>query len=798
MRISLLLVLLVITQIGKSQTLTILANDGLGIPGVVITDKDRTKGTITDADGRADITQLQNSTIVIRHQAYFGKTLPYSEIAELNFVVTLEENMLEMNEVVVSANRWEQNQKEVPNEIVSLSAKEIEFNNPVTTAEMLMNTGEVFVQKSQLGGGSPMIRGFSANSILLVVDGVRLNNAIYRGGNLQNIIMLDPNSLEGTEVILGPGSAVYGSDALGGVIDFHTKEPALTLDKTKVTGSAMARLNTANNERTGHMDFSVAGKKWSSLTSLTASRIGDLRSGKRNLNDFPSYLLRTQYVERRNNEDVVVNNPEPWYQIGTGYNQLNALQKIRYQLSDQVGFQYSYHLSTSTNIARYDRTNRRSDNNNTTGPLQFGDWYYGPQKWQMHSLTSMLNSRSKIFNEGRITMAYQDYIESRHARRLNSNKLTSNTEFVNMYTLNADFENDEVLPGRLRYGLEGVWNTVDSEGSSTNILTGESEVDSPRYADLENTSGSYAAYATYSHPLTTKLVFNSGLRYTFYQLYSRFSDRFYDFPFSEIKVNTGALSGNAGLVYSPNNWKLSALFSTGFRAPNVDDLTKIFDPSDGVVVPNPGLEPEYTYNLESSAEYRVNNILAISATAYYSILDNAIVQLPFTFNGRDSLEYQGERLPTQALVNASKGYVAGGNLGLRLALHENLLLRSTLTYTWGEEADNGNRLRHIPPLFGQTSLKYRRPKWSAEVVADYQGNVNFEDLPPSEQGKLFIYGPEGTQAWCTLGIRTEYRFTAYLQANAGLENILDRHYRLYSSGLSAPGRNFYLSLRANF
>jgi hemoglobin/transferrin/lactoferrin receptor protein len=142
---------------------------------------------------------------------------------------TLEEKTLD--NLVISANKWEQKLNEVPNKIVKINKFEILRNNPQTSADLLGQSGSVFIQKSQLGGGSPMIRGFATNRVLLVADGVRMNNAIYRSGNLQNVISIDPLSVESAEVIFGPGSLIYGSDAIGGVMDFHTLEPRFSTDK---------------------------------------------------------------------------------------------------------------------------------------------------------------------------------------------------------------------------------------------------------------------------------------------------------------------------------------------------------------------------------------------------------------------------------------------------------------------------------------------------------------------------------------------------------------------------------------
>src|SRR5688500_14572559 len=155
----------------------------------------------------------------------------------------------QLDEVVFSVNKWEQKTNEVPNKIVKINMNTAKVWNPQTAADLLGQTGTVFIQKSQLGGGSPMIRGFATNRVLLVSDGVRMNNAIYRSGNLQNIISIDALSTQTAEVIFGPGSLVYGSDAIGGVIDFHSLEPGFsTGSKILVKGSALARYSSANNE----------------------------------------------------------------------------------------------------------------------------------------------------------------------------------------------------------------------------------------------------------------------------------------------------------------------------------------------------------------------------------------------------------------------------------------------------------------------------------------------------------------------------------------------------------------------
>jgi len=153
---------------------------------------------------------------------YRDITLTNKEISSQKNKVYLSLVSESLDEVVISNTKWKQSKRQISKKVVSLLKEDIYQSNPQTTADAIAKTGSIFVQKSQQGGGSPIIRGFSTNRLLISVDGVRMNNAIFRSGNLQNIISIDPLALESAEVILGPGSVIYGSDAIGGTLNFKT------------------------------------------------------------------------------------------------------------------------------------------------------------------------------------------------------------------------------------------------------------------------------------------------------------------------------------------------------------------------------------------------------------------------------------------------------------------------------------------------------------------------------------------------------------------------------------------------
>ena len=302
----------------------------------------------------------------------------------------------DLTEVLVSNTKWKQEAKSISKRSISLSSEYISKSNAQTSADLLEKTGKVFVQKSQQGGGSPMIRGFSANRLLITVDGVRMNNAIFRSGNLQNIISIDPFLLEQTEVVLGPGSVVYGSDAIGATLNFITKKPKFQLGHhTLMQGKAAYRFSSANLEQTGHVSLNYAKSKWAFLSGISFSSFDDLQQGAHG----PEVYLRDHYVIRSNMQDQVIQNEDPRKQVSSGFDQLSLTQKISYKASDDLIVDLDAILNTTSDFDRYDRLIRLDD----TGNFRSAEWYYGPQKWFKLSNSMHFNKASKFYNKLRLT-----------------------------------------------------------------------------------------------------------------------------------------------------------------------------------------------------------------------------------------------------------------------------------------------------------------------------------------------------------------------------------------------------------
>ena len=766
--------------------------------GVAIYNVDKSKSVVTNFRGEAELNEFSDTEIIyFKHLSHVLKKITKHQIGKLNKVY-LASNTQGLDEIVISASKFEQYKKDIPQKIVSINANRIQFTNPQTSADLLENTGQVYIQKSQLGGGSPMIRGFSTNRLLITVDGVRMNNAIFRGGNLQNVISIDPFSVQNTEVTLGSGSVIYGSDAIGGVMSFYTQKPQLShIDSLLFNANVIVRYATANDEKTGHFDFNLGYKKWAFVTNASYTDFGDLRMGSQG----PDEYLRPEFVLATNNGDVVIQNNNPLVQKVTGYNQINLMQKAHYESDENLSFDLGLFYTATSNYSRYDRLIRyRGDN------LRSAEWNYGPQKWFMSNLqVTKLSSNSIVYDKIKATVAYQNFQESRVDRDFQSTTRNIREEAVDAYSFNLDFEKQLSRKTEFFYGLEYIYNKVKSSGDEEDIST---HILTPTVSRYPNGASwqSAAVYSSIKYKPNTKFILQSGLRFNHIISKANFTQNntYLNLPFSASKNEAGALTGTAGISWSPNKtlqWKLNA--SSAFRAPNIDDIGKVFDSEPGsVVVPNENLKPEYAYGGELGLKLNFGDKVILDMNTYYTYLDNALVRRDFTLNGESEIVYDGELSNVQAIQNASKAWIYGFEVGAKINITNQFKLTSQYNIIGGTEVEGNIEVpvRHAAPSFGNTHLVWDSGNLKFDAFVNCNGELSFYQLAPSETEKDYIYaldtnGNPYSPSWYTLNLRTQYQLTNATTLTASLENITDQRYKTYSSGIAAAGRNFILALK---
>lgn len=795
---------------------------GKPINNVTVFNESQTFSSFTKEDGKVDISSVKSTEILIfSHISYAVKQIKRTKLEKQNFIIYLTRGSEQLDEVVLSVFKGDAKANRIAEQIAVVTAKEIQQLSPQTSADLLAAVPGIKVQKSQFGGGSPVIRGMESNRVLLVVDGVRMNNAIYRKGHLQNAITVAPNQLDRTEIVFGPSSVVYGSDALGGVIHYYTKTPKLSAE-TEVNTSFFNRFSSINNEITTNASVELSTEKWASFTSVSFSDFGDLKMGRNRSHGFDDWGKVFEYSQ--NTDDffsaTATTNDNPNLQRNTGYSQTDLLQKFYVPLSARTDLKLNLQYSTSSDIPRFDRLDEQSG-----GTLKFAEWYYGPQERLLISPQININPENVSWiDKGTFTMAYQNIKESRIQRRFGSLDRSYREEQVDIFSVNGDFSVALTKDKKrnLTYGFELSHNDVNSNsfGRTLNVsgndilgFSGDFNVQS-RYPDGGSSYMSSALYAGYRQDLNAKSTLNTGVRFTRTNLKATWIDQtFIVLPNTDIELNNSAFTATIGYVYKPNkNWQLNTVVSSGFRSPNIDDVGRVREKAGNVTVPNINVRPEFAYNAEIGIQKYFNDRkFRVGFNTYYTLLEHYILRDNFTMNGSSTILFDGEVGNIVANQNKGTAYVYGYTASYQGKLSEKISTSGFVTYTKGRAYDTDEPLSSIPPLFGQFDLNYSDDKLqlgatfrfnSKKDITDFnitEGIDNHEltpivDATATEEVDIYF----GSPRWMTLGFNSSYAFNENWKLQGMINNIFDQHYREFASGISAPGRNFSFSLITTF
>ncbi len=785
------------------------------LEAVTIYNLNQSFSTFTDARGQADITGIAlTDTLFFSYISYCELKISVKDIRNSGNKIYMERNAEKLGEVIVYGHtkRMERSD-DIPPIVEVIGAEEVAFSNPQTSADMLANTGSVFVQKSQMGGGSPIIRGFEANKLLIVLDGVRMNNAIYRSGHLQNVISIDNAILDKTEIVYGPASVIYGSDALGGVMHFYTQKPQFHAKGDKKWAShVMTRFASANMEKTAHFDVNYGNEKWATLLSASYSDFDDLLAGRVKNQHHPNgYGERHFYAQRIDSQDTVLENDNPFRQIGTGFGRLDLVQKTRFRVRQNIDLMLNLQYSTTTDVPRYDQLTRGDTITLETGEpsydFKFTEWYYGPQSRLMAALSADIESEENIFDDARLMFAFQKIDEDRITRDYNDIWQNYRQEDVYVYSLNADLSKQIFPHVKILYGGEMTYNKVVSEAHRRNLATGDSSAITTRYPNGGSNMTGFAIYANANAQIKKNINLMSGVRYSYITLGAKFEEtELITLPYSNVNFQIPALTGSLGMAWDMGkNYNLHMLIANAFRAPNVDDVGKVRSKNGFVTIPQPNTNPENSIAAEKSLNAEISlaknfkNDVRISGTYFYTYLFDAIVRQRDTLpNGSPILYYDGNFDTIQSNINAGEAFIYGVSGTLLAQLNEAFQFKASVNYTYGHNISDSRPLAHIPPLYGLVSLDYEKEKSHFQVVARYNGWKHTARYADDSSDNFDRATPEGTPPWYTFNFYASRNLSRYLRLTCGVENILDKHYRPFSSGVSAAGRNFMVGLHGKF
>lgn len=726
----------------------------------------------TDSHGRVVLHELkEESTVLFKHRLYKSKEFTCSALGKNKTVslVPLEESA---EKPAATTPRFTENKDSFPNKVIVLHKKDFELYNPQTVSDVLAASDEVFVRKTSQAAGCPILRGFTANALAFTLDGVRMNNALYRNDHLQNLMSLDPNILESADVVAGPGSTLYGSDALGGVINFHFREPEISPDGSfQKSGTAMARVSLANMEKTGSVTFSGSRKNLGSLTAISFSDFGDLRMGNDTIPllpaDTPSYYNeygRKFFVQG----NIRVQNTNPAVQKNSGYHLFNVLEKLRMAVNDKVTLDGSLYFSAAGDVPRYDKLIEPGNGSE----LKYAEWYNGPQQWLFSTIALDYTKPQQLFSYAKVTLGYQHFRESSHRRIFSTSVLKNDTASVNVVSATIDCKKPLGERSVLSYGIETAYNSV-SPAADNDYVTGD-------------------LYGYYKTCWNTTVTSVAGARYSRFYIHSFQKDPLSNLPTGETKINTGTPSGCLGIIVQPFDfWRLTLNGSTGFRAPNISDFSNTAGEQR---VLNNDLHPEYIYSLDFGNRVELGKFIGLEATTFLSRAQDLLVEEYIAFNGY--------RYSIPTLTNNGSATIGGGNINLVIHFSKNFSLKNSVTFTAGLDSTQ-RPLYSVPPPFGATHFLFRINRVKGDFYMRYtakksQGLQATDMAVPDNQ--IFLYPTDNngnyfSPSWFTLNLATTTLLTNSLDLYAGVENMLNKCYRPYASGIAAPGTNLVITLR---
>jgi outer membrane cobalamin receptor len=647
-----------------------------------------------------------------------------------------------LNPVVVSLNRDSALLSSVNVALSSMQRNDIKKVNGRSLPEVLQEMPGTWIQKTSHAGGSPFIRGLTGNQVLELIDGIRLNNATFRYGPNQYLSTIDPYAVQQAEVLRNAYSTIYGSDAIGGVVNILTAEPAYSYGGPKFGGSMTLKGMTRDMEKTasGKLSWREKNFTWESIGTLSA--FGDAVAADKKV------------------------------QTPTSYGQNAIHSKIKFMISPQHEIHALYQYLRQNDVDLYDQVTRRN----------FAFNKIDRQERQLGYIRSKIRLNNKLIRSITTTASAHYSLENRSRQRNGSSVITSEQDKVLTYGLQLDLPMTFSARWNAYSGAEMYHDKVKSNAADSNANTSLVTPKRGLYAD-GSTMTSFSIFHQQNYHIG-RWEFSAGLRLNLYDT------KIPDPKFGDVKLSPTATAGNASSSYNlSKHTRITASINTAYRTPNINDLSSFGKFDFGVEVPSPDLKPERSINKEIMIHIRYDNI-SVGMAAFHNSLSDLIDRVKFSYEG-DTV-FQGDRVYTKE--NIGKAYIYGGELFFNTAKGKHWRLNGNVSYTFGQNKTADQPLRRIPPLFARLNLEYRMKR--SFVILNWSGAGEQTRLAAGDIADHRI-DPGGTPGFGLLSLRSgwEYRF---INIEIGLENILDQSHRYHGSGIDGYGRHLWLRTTFNF
>jgi iron complex outermembrane receptor protein/hemoglobin/transferrin/lactoferrin receptor protein len=642
-------------------------------------------------------------------------------------------------EVIVSANRYEQNEFETNAVTSVVSATQLVGNTLRSTPEILIGTTGVFVQKTNHGGGSPFIRGLTGQQTLLMIDGIRLNNATFRSGPNQYFNTIDPLSLERIEVVRGAGSVQYGSDAIGGLVQVLTKNPTFA-DKLTINGNLYGKMMSSGMEQSGRGEIELSNKNIAVQTGLSYRNFGDMLAGGGKGKLTP-----------------------------TGYNELAFNTKARFRLSNNYLLTLNYQYVEQNQVPLYHRVVLEN--------YQYS--YFDPQDRQLFYARLSGFYQNRLFQKVELTYSYHFSHEGRYNRRNQSQTLVYEEDKTRTQALIFQVHSAPARFWEIQSGAEYYFDKVSSMRLESNGQTLTKIYKRGLYPN--NSTMDNLAFFTLHQFRFTQFNISSGLRYNFIRL------SIPEQTIGKTVISPSALVGDVSLAYQfHKNHKLIASANTAFRSPNIDDLGTLGIVDFRYELPTNNLQPEKSLNTQIAWKANAGRFSS-SLAVFQNQLSNLINRVR---QGRDSIQgYQVYRKE-----NVAEAVIRGTEAEFAYQISSKFTFLGNITYLYGQNKTNNEPVRRIPPVNGKLSLFYSQKQFYANLEYLFAGKQDRLAQGDKDDNRI---GKDGTPSWNVVNLYLGYTYKN-IRLVGGLGNIFNELYRIHGSGVDGYGRHFWLTARLQF
>ena len=731
------------------QSVKVIVKDqhsGLPVPDVYVRVLNSHLATVTDGEGGFELYALPpEAKLLLTAMGY--RAVEQAVTDTLSLIRMQRSSIFLSNNIMVTAQRYETSEHDVSSGVTIVDSEELRNTSSRSTPEALIGSTGVWIQKTNHGSGSPIIRGLMGNQVLLMVDGIRMNNATYRYGPNQYLSTIDPGLIDRIEVTRGNGSVLYGSDALGGVVQILSRTPRFRTSGKPLRGFVSGKWMSGSMEKSLRSELQWSSRKIAALAGFSRRQFGDIVAG----GSFGTL--------------------DP-----TAYDEISAEGKLLLKTGTKSVLTASWQHHQQNEVPRYDQV--------TQGGYAFYNFH--PQLRQLGFLRWEKFTESGILNNIRVTGGINRSVEGIHSQKNGSPEIKSQEDIVNTFNMIGEVHSLFTDSWQAQSGVEWYYDHVDSKAGIFNPSSQESRSVRGSYAD-DAMSRSIAFFSSHTVDLN-KIQVTAGFRLSANALSVK------DPAFGDQKIEPHAWVGNIGLSWFLHpDYVLFVTGNTGFRAPNVDDVSKFGTVESTVFeIPSQDLAPERSASVELGFKINRENFSG-SVTAYRTLLFDLIERVPAIYQGMDTIEdrrvYQKQNVSESVL----HGFEAEGVVKLSPAFS----VYGNLTYTHGENISRDEPMRRIPPLFGKVGLGYQHPSglW---FRADYIYAGEQQRLAGGDLGdaRISVRLRNGVMpGWDVLNVHAGFHYRALGLTISG-QNLFDEGYRVYASGVDGYGRNLSVTLSA--